>query len=61
MQRYTLKVEMFVWAEDDEQAKEIANKITQKQRKKFDNRCYINKLAESPFGRLTERLILGVS
>ena len=34
MQRYTLKVEMFVWAEDDEQAKEIAEKKAKEEAEK---------------------------
>ena len=46
---------LFIWAKDDEEAKRIALEIQQRQREKFDNRCHVTKLAETPFGRIRDR------
>lgn len=53
--RYTVEMSLFIWAKDDEEAKRIALEIQQRQRDKFDNRCHITKLSETPFGRIRDR------
>ena len=57
MDRYTVDLQLFIWAESDKEAVKLAQKIQQRQRDKFDNRCNINRLAEAPFGRIQEREI----
>lgn len=57
MDRYTIDLQLYIWADSDKEAIELARKIQQRQRDKFDNRCNINRLAESPFGRIQEREI----
>ncbi len=57
MDRYTVDLQLFIWAESDKEAVKLAQKIQQQQRDKFDNRCHINRLAETPFGRMLEREI----
>lgn len=57
MDRYTVDLQLFIWAESDKEAVKLAQKIQQRQRDKFDNRCNINRLAEAPFGRILEREI----
>lgn len=57
MDRYTIDLQLYIWADSDKEAVELARKIQQRQRDKFDNRCNINRLAEAPFGRILEREI----
>ena len=57
MDRYTIDLQLYIWADSDKEAIELARKIQQRQRDKFDNRCNINRLAEAPFGRILEREI----
>ena len=57
MDRYTIDLQLYIWADSDKEAVELARKIQQRQRDKFDNRCNINRLAETPFGRAREREI----
>ena len=57
MDRYTIDLQLYIWADSDKEAVELARKIQQRQREKFDNRCNINRLAEAPFGRILEREI----
>ena len=54
-ERYRVELSLNVWAESDEQAKEIAESIVEEQKKRFDNRCMIVSLQESPFGSFKER------
>ena len=57
MDRYTVDLQLYIWADNDKEAIKIAQEIQQRQRDKFDNRCNINRLAEAPFGRVQEREI----
>jgi|TARA_R100000030_G_C3241822_1_gene120799 hypothetical protein len=57
MDRYTVDLQLYIWADSDKEAVKIAQEIQQRQRDKFDNRCNINRLAEAPFGRVQEREI----
>jgi len=57
MDRYTIDLQLYIWADSDKEAVKLAQKIQQRQREKFDNRCNINRLAEAPFGRILEREI----
>ena len=57
MDRYTVDLQLYIWADSDKEAIKIAQEIQQRQRDKFDNRCNINRLAEAPFGRVQEREI----
>ena len=52
--RYRVELSLNIWCENDEQAKEIAEKICDEQKRKFDNRCQVIKLVESPFGSFKE-------
>ena len=48
---------MTIGPRDDLKAKKIAQDICDNQNKRFDNRCQIINLFDSPFGRLRERKI----
>lgn len=52
--RYRVELSLNIWCDNDEEAKAIAEKICEEQRKRFDNRCQVNKLMESPFGSILE-------
>jgi hypothetical protein len=52
MERYTVKLELFVWSDSEQEAIETARAIQDKQRQKWDNRCTVTTIEESPFGRL---------
>ena len=53
--RYRVELSLNIWCENDEEAKAISEKICDEQKKRFDNRCQIVSLQESPFGSLNER------
>ena len=53
--RYRVELSLNIWCDSDEKAKEIALNICNKEINKFDNKCQIIKICESPFGRLQER------
>ena len=55
--RYRVELSLNIWCEDDLKAKKIAQDICDNQNKRFDNRCQIINLFDSPFGRLRERKI----
>tara|TARA_X000001316_G_C905867_1_gene22595 strand:+ start:86 stop:271 length:186 start_codon:yes stop_codon:yes gene_type:complete len=52
--RYRVELSLNIWCESDEQAKAIAEKICDEQKQRFDNRCQVVKLVESPFGSFKE-------
>ena len=53
--RYRVELSLNIWCESDEDAKRISNEICEEQKKRFDNRCHIVSLQESPFGSFHER------
>ena len=55
--RYRVELSLNIWREDDLKAKKIAQDICDNQNKRFDNRCQVINLFDSPFGRLRERKI----
>jgi|TARA_R100001163_G_C4940146_1_gene112346 hypothetical protein len=55
--RYRVELSLNIWCEDDLKAKKIAQDICDNQNKRFDNRCQVINLFDSPFGRLRERKI----
>lgn len=57
MDRYRVELSLNIYCDSDDKAKQIAEDICKKQKKKFDNRCQVINLYESPFARLQERLI----
>ena len=56
--RYRVELSLNIWCDSDVKAKEIAEDICNEQKKRFDNRCQIINLYESPFGRYRERKII---
>tara|TARA_R100000655_G_scaffold6355_1_gene18342 strand:+ start:42 stop:221 length:180 start_codon:yes stop_codon:yes gene_type:complete len=56
--RYRVELSLNIWCDSDDKAKKIAEDICNDQKKKFDNRCQIIKLCDSPFGRIKEREII---
>ncbi len=52
--RYRVELSLNIWCESDEEAKAIAEKICYEQKQRFDNRCQVVKLVESPFGSIKE-------
>jgi|TARA_B100001094_G_scaffold251932_1_gene249868 hypothetical protein len=57
MERYRVEFSLNIWCENDEEAKAIAEKICDEQKKRFDNRCQVVSLQESPFGSFLERTV----
>ena len=53
--RYRVELSLNIWCDDDESALQIAKNICEEQKQRFDNRCQIISLQESPFGSLQER------
>ena len=53
--RYRVELSLNIWCENDEEAKAIAEKICEEQRKRFDNRCQVNKLVQNDFGVFADR------
>lgn len=52
MKRYVMSMDMFIYAEDAEGAKSLAEHIVKKQQKKWDNRASLLSLKEQNFGSL---------
>ena len=55
--RYLLAIDFFIYAEDDEKAIELSEKIISDKNKKEDNQTRLIVLYEFPFGTLTNRPI----
>ena len=55
MDRYRVELSLNVWSDTDKGAVKVAQDICDKQKEKFDNRCEIIKICDSPFGRIKER------
>lgn len=53
--RYRVELSLNIWCDDDDQARQIAQNICDEQKRRFDNRCMVVSLQESPFGSLHER------
>ena len=56
--RYRVELSLNIWCDSDDKAKKIAEDICNEQKKRFDNRCQIINLYDSPFGRIKEREII---
>tara|TARA_B100001939_G_scaffold334501_1_gene335518 strand:- start:837 stop:1016 length:180 start_codon:yes stop_codon:yes gene_type:complete len=56
--RYRVELSLNIWCDSDNKAKKIAEDICNEQKKRFDNRCQIINLYDSPFGRIKEREII---
>jgi len=52
--RYRVELSLNIWCENDEEAKAIVEKICDEQKKRFDNRCQVMRLLDSPFGSVME-------
>ena len=55
MKRYIVEVSYYVWADSDEEAKEIANRKCVVEQMKNDNRCSVEKISQNDFGSLHRR------
>ena len=53
--RYRVELSLNIWCDNDDQARHIAQNICDEQKQRFDNRCQVVSLQESPFGSLQER------
>ena len=56
--RYRVELSLNIWCDSDDEARQVAEDICNEQRKRFDNRCQIIKIYDSPFGRIKERDII---
>ena len=57
MDRYRVELSLNIYCDSDKEAIKIAENICNEQNKRFDNRCQVINLYESPFARFKERLI----
>ena len=55
--RYRVELSLNIWCDSDDEARQVAEDICNDQKKKFDNRCQIINLYDSPFGGIKERKI----
>ena len=60
MKRYVARIEMYIYAEDGEQAKSQVQALCKEQDDKEDNHCQLIALVEQPFGTLGNRAIFDV-
>ena len=59
--RYILTASLFIFAEDDDHAKEIALDIQKKERDQYDNQYEIECLEENKFASTKRRKILPIT
>ncbi len=52
MKRFVMSMDMFIYAENDEKAKELAQYIANQQQKKWDNQANVSSLKELNFGKI---------
>lgn len=52
MKRFVMSMDMFIYAESDEKAKELAQYIANQQQKKWDNQANVSSLKELNFGKI---------
>ena len=50
--RYGLNIDFYIYADNDEEAKQISEKICKEQRDKYDNQCRAIQLHKIPFASL---------
>lgn len=50
--RYVVEMDFYIWAADDEQAKQVAQSFAQDMDKKYDNQPRVQKLFRQPFGTM---------
>lgn len=55
--RYALDLDMYVYAKDDEEAKQFSENIAQMLRNELDNQAKVKALHETPFASTTSRKI----
>lgn len=55
--RYVAEIDLYIFAEDDDEAKEILNNYIEKIRTFSDNSASATKLIEQPFGVLASRKV----
>jgi len=53
MKRFVMSMDMFIYAEDEKGAKELAQYLADKQRKKWDNQANVSSLKQLDFGSLS--------
>ena len=53
MKRFVMSMDMFIYAESDEKAKELAQYIANQQQKKWDNQANVSSLKQLDFGSLS--------
>ena len=58
MDRYRVELSLNIYCDSDDKAKQIAEDICKEQKNRFDNRCQIIKLYNSPFAVLREKEII---
>ena len=52
MKRFVMSMDMFIYAENDEKAKKLAQYIANQQQKKWDNQATVSSLKELNFGKI---------
>lgn len=50
--RYALNIDFYIYAENDDDARKLSEKICSEQRTKFDNHCRAIQLHKTPFASL---------
>jgi hypothetical protein len=57
MKRYTTIVDFYIYAENDDEAKEEAKRFAKQIDTKMDNKCKVLELHYTPFGSIKNRKI----
>jgi len=58
MKRYVGTIEMYVWAENDDQAIDNLSELCKEQRRLNNNDCSVVGLVEQPTGTLGNRVVI---
>ena len=58
--RYVVTFEKYIWAKDDNDAKEQANQFAVDEQLKNDDQCRVKEIVEQPFGTFENRKIYEV-
>lgn len=60
MSRYIVKLQFYIYADSDQEARQTAENLAEEQRSHNDNECQVVSITEQPFGKLGNRAIFDV-
>lgn len=61
MSRYVVRMDFFVWADSEEEAKSIAESKAKKEKDYYDNRAEVITIHENDFGSLYHKEVYNIN